>query len=129
MTNEPIVRSCDIPGTALSVVLEDDGRVAYAYLTDGGKIVADVWLYNIAPTPERVDWRDKTQMPFLNPKKFCKQESFPRITEQSNVVCTARAGQVYVTIDGQLIARLEANVRPGWSKLASRNGPLALPLE
>ena len=128
MTSEPIVRRYDIPGTTLAVILEDDGRVAYAYLKDEGGIVSDVWLYNVAPTPEKVDWRDETQMPFLNPKKFCKAEPFSRMTEHSEIVCTERAGQVDVTVDGQLIARLQPNARPGWSRLAARSGPLALPM-
>lgn len=29
-----------------TVVVEDDDRVAYAYLLHEGRIVGDVWLYN-----------------------------------------------------------------------------------
>jgi hypothetical protein len=129
VTSEPMVRRYDISDTTLTVVIEDDDRVAYAYLTDEGKIVSDVWLYNVAPTPKTVDWRDKAQMPFLNPKKFCKEEPVFRISERANLFFSSQAGQVNVTVDGQLIARLQPNVRPGWSKLAARKGPLALPLD
>ncbi len=124
-----MIRRCEIAGTPFTVIVEDDGRVAYAYLKVGEKMVSDVWLYNVAETPERVDWRDKAQLPFLNPKGFCHERTFARITEQSNVACTVEADQVEVTLDGQLIARLKANARPAWSKLASRKGPLALPLD
>ncbi|MEL6732644.1 MAG: hypothetical protein AAFP83_16055, partial [Bacteroidota bacterium] len=31
---------------AYAVVIEDDQKVAYAYLLHQGKIVGDVWLYN-----------------------------------------------------------------------------------
>jgi hypothetical protein len=47
----------------------------------------------------------------------------------SKSFCSNQADQVNVTVDGQLVARLQPNVRPGWSKLAARNGPLALPLD
>jgi hypothetical protein len=45
----------DEPGGDRQVVLEDDGRVAYAYLLERDAIVADVWLYNIGEDP--VDWQ------------------------------------------------------------------------
>ena len=76
----------------------------------------------------RQHWRDETQMPFLNPKTFCKEESLARITEQSDVVCAVSTDSVDVKLDGRVIARLEAGARPGWSILASRKGPLAQPL-
>jgi hypothetical protein len=119
----------DISGTTLSVIIDDDGKVAYAYLSDSGQIASDVWLYNVAPTPHQVDWHDKTQMPFLNPKRFCKEvESLPRITEQSDVVCAVQGDSVEVKLNGRVIARLQAGARPGWSILAGREGPLAHPL-
>jgi len=129
MNSESVVRSCDVPGSTLSVLLEDDGRVAYAYLRDGNRIVADVWLYNVAETPERVDWRDRTQMPFLNPKAFCKSDASMRITPQSQVRCTSHGELFDIEVDGRLIARLGRETRPGWSRLAAKAGPLAKPLE
>jgi hypothetical protein len=128
MATESMVRRCDVPGTTLSVIIEDDDRVAYAYLSDGGQITSDVWLYNVAPAPDKVDWRDESQMPFLNPKPFCKEESLARITEQSDVVCAVSTDCVEVKLGGRVIARLKAGARPGWSILAGRKGPLAQPL-
>jgi len=69
--DDELLLRLDSPDGRLSVMLEDDGRVAYAYLLQDGKVVGDVWLYNVVETPERVDWKDRSQMPFLNPKRFC----------------------------------------------------------
>ncbi len=59
------------PASSRSLIVEDDGRVAYAYLLDGKQMIADVWLYNVAPTPDHQDWKDRSQMPFLNPRDYC----------------------------------------------------------
>jgi hypothetical protein len=115
----------DIAGTDLSVVLEDDDRVAYAYLTQGGKMVADVWLYNVADPPDQDPWKDRTQLPFLNPRRFCKQDMGLRITDTSEVSCTLVSGYADIEVDGQLVARLGPGTKPGWSKGAAIDGPLA----
>jgi hypothetical protein len=134
MASESILIFCDVPDTAMRVVIEDDDEVAYAYLTnEAGKIVSYVWLYNVAPTPEQAEWADKGQMPrglmpFLNPREFCRGESIARITYESAVSCAAREDYVDIEVDGVLIARLKVGAKPGWSKLACKKGPLALPL-
>lgn len=120
---------CKIDGTTLEVIVEDDDRVAYAYLRDSGAIVSDVWLYNVVPTPETVDWRDQDQMPFLNPRKYCKQGDLPRIVEPARVSCAQVSDRFELRYDGELIAQLQPGARPGWSKLAAEDGPLALRLD
>ena len=47
-TSNELVLRYDEPDGGRSVVLEDDGRVAYAYLLEKDTIVSDVWLYNVA---------------------------------------------------------------------------------
>ena len=127
MSSNPnaLLRHCDIPGSDLSVTLEDDARVAYAYLRQRGQIVSDVWLYNIAEPPEQDAWSDRTQLPFLNPRKYCTQEAVERITQSSQVNCTVASGCVEVRIEGRLVARLKPGAKPGWSKYAAIDGPLA----
>ncbi|WP_374951629.1 hypothetical protein [Mucilaginibacter sp.] len=49
-----------------SVKIEDDGRVAYAYLMQGNDEVADVWLYNLAAAPVASFWNEADK-PFVNP--------------------------------------------------------------
>src|SRR3954471_17477542 len=68
-----------------SAVFEDDGRVAYAYLLDGDEIVADVWLYNRAATPEQPEWRDRSRAPFLNPRGFASGGQFAPVADESEV--------------------------------------------
>lgn len=119
----------DEPGGNRSVVLEDDGRVAYAYLLADESLVGDVWLYNVAEPPDEVDWRDQSAMPFLNPARFCRQEVVGRLRTDSAVACDWSDAGVVVTVDGLPWARLEYGSRPGWSRNAKMAGPLAKPLE
>ena len=128
-TSNDVMLRFDSPTSKFAVVLEDDGRVAYAYLLEDDDIVADVWLYNVEAPPNDVDWKDRAAMPFLNPKRFCRQDRHPRLTMSSVVSCTWWEQGVVVTIDGVLMAKLERGIRPGWSRLAARRGPLAQPLE
>lgn len=51
-------------------IVEDDGKVAYAYLLKGNDIISDVWLYNQQRTPDTIDWTNKVDMLFLNPKNY-----------------------------------------------------------
>ena len=112
-----------------AIVLEDDGRVAYAYLIIERETVGDVWLYNVAPAPDVIDWKDASEMPFLNPKKYCRDEETPRLHSRARVACTWSAVGAEVRIDGVLMARLELGSKPGWSRLALCAGPLAQPLD
>lgn len=115
------------PTHNLSVIIEDDGRVAYAYLRQGTKIVGDVWLYNVLTAPEAVDWNDRGQMPFLNPGKYARDEPPIRIDSRLRIAWTVSGASLYS--GDVLLARLEINRRPGWSRQARIPGPLALPLE
>lgn len=131
MNSKPkgLLRLCEVAGSGMSVVIEDDDRVAYAYLKQLGEIVADVWLYNVIAPPDENTWTDKAQMPFLNPKKYCTQEEFRRITPDVHVTCTLLSEHVEVRVEGQLLARLRPGIKPGWSRLARISGPLAKPLD
>lgn len=113
-----------------SAVFEDDGRVAYAYLLYEDEIVADVWLYNSAATPERPEWRDPSKAPFMNPLGFTSNEQFPPVTDETEVAFSwsrEATGQttLRVFIRGDYHALLVPGSKPGWCKLAAKNGPLA----
>ena len=61
------------------VIIEDDDRVGYAYLVRDSRIVADVWLYNHMPAPQRPPWLEpRGEMPFLNSAQHLAQSSSPR---------------------------------------------------
>src|SRR6266851_4505324 len=109
-TCEELLLRYDEPGGVRALVLDDDGKVAYGYLLEREAVVGDVWLYNVAATPNTVDWNDKSQMPFLNPQKFCKAETVPRLNPQSLEIRWFEAG-VEVIADGILLARLESGAK------------------
>jgi hypothetical protein len=117
------------PNGTRAVVLEDDGRTAYAYLLDDERTVSDVWLYNVGEDPEAVDFGNSTALPFQNPKANCAAEKLPRLTEPSRLVCRWRPTGVELEVDEVLWARLEPGARPGWSRGAGVANALARPLE
>jgi len=111
-----------------SVVIEDDGRVCYAYLLQNERLVGDVWLYNVSAAPLTVDWRRREDAPFCNPAKYCADATLPRLRPDSDVSCAWLARGAEIWVSGTLWARLEAGARPGWSRGARIAGPLAKPL-
>jgi hypothetical protein len=119
--------------TGCSVVIDDDGRVAWAYLkSPDEQILADVWLYNVAPTPEVSDWADPAQAPFLNPSALA--DPLPQPLPESPDDLTVQwvvDGQLLladVLLRGVLVARLSPGATPGWNVLATIAGPCALPM-
>lgn len=55
-----------------SIIIEDDGKVAYAYLILAKEIIGDLWLYNNATAPEEINWKQQ-ELPYLNPLTFLKE--------------------------------------------------------
>ena len=108
--------------TGYSGLFEDDGKVAYAYLLDDGRIVADVWLYNRAATPDSPEWRDHSKAPFLNPRGFTPEVPFVPPADESEVEFTWSSDAQGRTTLHVLIA---PGSKPGWCKLAAKDGPLA----
>lgn len=112
-----------------SVIIEDDGVVAYAYLFKGEIIVGDIWLYNQASTPASSKW-NKEDMPFLNPSEFVKNNISP-ITDKNEIAIQwvvkqdTEVDYVLVEIRKELIAKLSEGATPGWSTCVSKDGPLA----
>src|SRR5262249_35510910 len=54
------------PRGKYALTFDDDGKVTYAYLKKGGRIVGDVWLYNRCETPAEPEWKDRKNIPFAN---------------------------------------------------------------
>lgn len=122
------------PRHGFSVVFEDDGRVAYAYLRRSGVIVGDVWLYNHAPTPAQPEWGDRRLMPFKNAAGYASDVEFEPIRVETDVdfEWTDSPGEELVArvyLRGALHGQLMPGSRPGWSRLASVDGPLAKVLQ
>ena len=118
--------------TGLAVVLDDDGRVAYAYLRAAeGDILGDVWLYNRVPSPEVADWSDPSQAPFPNPKTHARalDRPLPRSADDFSVqwMLDGELLLADVHLHGALLARLSLGSAPGWNVLATLSGPCAQP--
>jgi hypothetical protein len=112
------------------VVVEDDERVAYAYLLREGRIVTHVWLYNHGPTPVEPEWRDRSKMPFMNPKGYAVGGIVRPIASDDEVHVEwnerdAVIDDVSVYIRGEPIAKLSPGAKPGWCIYAAKDGPLA----
>ncbi|RUM06730.1 hypothetical protein [Rhizobium chutanense] len=122
-------------GTGYSVIIEDDGAKAYAYLLDSaGVMVSDVWLYNRGPAPETVDWNDPSKLPFSNPAEFVSDLDFKPIASASELSVqwkqsADRPVEAQLWVRGQLFAVLQHGIAPGRSRLAAKDGPLAKVLE
>ena len=114
-----------------SVLIEDDGRVAYAYLMQDEDKIADVWLYNQAQAPAGSFWKEE-DMPFLNPADYLnKDAAIPPVKNADEVRCEwieTNDGMIEVDIllRGKFIAQLSPGAKPGWSVLVAKDGPLAL---
>lgn len=117
------------PDGRYSVVVEDDGRVAYAYLREGKRIVADVWLYNRCETPQTPEWTDKSKLPFANPAGFARENDCGPITSDDQVRVEWGEESADIHLHGRLWATFRSGEKPGCCILATRNGPLARPLE
>ncbi len=128
-TNDELLLRFDAPDGDLALIVEDDARVAYAYLLQNEQVVSDVWLYNIAPAPETAQWSDPREMPFLNPAEYCKPGSITRLAKESNIQCKWYPNAVELLVDGTSWAYLEKGRKPSWSRWTLREGPLARPLD
>lgn len=125
------IREFAAPGGRQTVIVEDDGRVCYAYLLDGdGKICGDVWLYNRCPTPAEPEWHERENAPFANPDPFVDRDaifflpaSAADIAVEWDVESDAVTARLY--LDQKLFAKLTSGAKPGWSRLAAKDGPLA----
>lgn len=114
-----------------SVVIKDDGRVAYAYLYEGEEIIGDVWLYNQHQAPAVSFWINE-DAPFLNPTEYLsKDAAILPIQKESDVRCEWTESpddsliEVGISIREKFIASIVSGAKPGWSVLVVKDGPLA----
>lgn len=118
-----------------SVIIEDDGEKAYAYLMDAaGVMVSDVWLYNRGAAPDTTDWSDPSKLPFSNPAEFVSDVDFEPVTSATELsvqwkLYDDRPIEAHLWVRGQLFAILQHGMVPGKSRLAGKDGPLAKLLE
>jgi len=120
------------PDGKYTIVVEDDGRVAYAFLYEEDEIVGDVWLYNKCDTPEEPEWNQPDKMPFANAKSFVRCEGKIEPIKNSNEISvqwdfedTGSLRKVRLFLRNNLYAILFPGAKPGFSRLALKDGPLA----
>jgi hypothetical protein len=114
-----------------SAIFEDDGKVAYGYLLYENTMVGDVWIYNCSDAPSEPEWTLPDNIPFANPKTFILDEKFTPVKDKSEITISwvekeNTPTSVLIYIRGNLIAKVQHGSKPGWCKLAKKNGPLAL---
>ena len=114
-----------------SIVIEDDGRVGYAYLMDSrSEICGDVWLYNRCPAPDEPEWHDPSGAPFANPSAYvqsCTEFPFPNSSADIEIDWAREDGECLARIFFQkkLVAVVKNGAKPGWALMAKKDGPLA----
>lgn len=116
-------------GERLDVLVEDDGRVAYAYLLDGGTIISDVWLYNRCASPAKPEWSDRTKAPFSNPVQYARDIAPKEVISDESWSVRDSGNGLDVIVEGMVWARLKKGAKPGWCIAARIDGPLARVLE
>jgi hypothetical protein len=113
-------------------IVEDNGRVAYAYLLREKQIVGDLWLYNQEATPQEPEWKNRSKLPFLNPAAFFE------LSRMSEPLCSVDEIEIVwgggddgistslqLHLRGQFYGELIVGSKPGWTIAASQDGPLA----
>jgi hypothetical protein len=101
------------PSNGWALVVEDNGRVAYAYLRDDtSRTVGDVWLYNTVETPDLPEWKDRKLLPFRNPRGYAENWLPPAPLSDADVRVvwgTSKVGSpsAAVYLWGELFAFLE----------------------
>ena len=122
------------PVSGYSGIFDDDGKTAYAYLrSEDDQIVGDVWLYNHGEPPDQPEWDDPSNLPFANPREFVSGEPFDPVEDPSELrfewIQWWDAPTLRIHIREEPFAVLTPGSKPGWSRLAIKEGPLALPLK
>ncbi|MCG8208206.1 hypothetical protein [Tenacibaculum finnmarkense] len=113
-----------------SLIIEDDKRVVYAYLLKGEDVVSDVWLYNNNVTPEKVDWNDVGEVPFLNPSIYTDNNKGKAELKSTGIEwLILNTVKVKLLLDNGVEVILEEGMKPGWSNNVIKSGPLAQKLE
>ncbi len=121
----------------LSLFIEDDGDVCYAYLANGKGILAHVWMYNRTEAPIKYPWITGSAAigeAHKNPKEFVSEKniSLPDNEDdfriESSIDVSAKEGEVKIFIKKTHFATLNLGETIGYSLLAAKPSPLANPL-
>ncbi|MEO0982871.1 MAG: hypothetical protein AAFX03_09500 [Pseudomonadota bacterium] len=112
----------------LDLIVEDDGRVLYAYVLDERKgIVGDLWLANRHPSPDAPPWKTGAAPPYLNPEECLTGAEVAAVTDlgRYSAAYDSDEGRFILYIDETPIGALGPGDKPGWSRCVGADGPLA----
>ena len=131
MTSEDLFLSQQHPTSRRWAVVEDDGTVAYLYLTepDSTKPAADCWLYNRVESPST--FVGSRGGPPVAPATHVRDNHPFRPPEAESVSFrwSADGESVAVLFDNNLMGFIAANQRRGFSSNLSKAGPLGSPID
>lgn len=117
--------------SSYAVIIEDDTRVAYAYLLRNNEIVSDVWLYNSMEPPDVVDWKELGNAPFFNTAEYTDDLGNGNTDVLGGIEITwsiSKKVSAFVELNNGVKALLKEGAKPGWSNNVKKSGPLALQL-
>ena len=129
-----IICNFKAPQSEYSLWFEDDGRTGYAYLKRSDAIVGDLWLYNRCIAPDISEWSDRDNAPFANCQGYTLEGSEMKQTvSQKDVIVDWESGQdgpvAYIYIFEDLYGYLWPGAKPGFARLAAKDGPVARRME
>jgi hypothetical protein len=106
-------------------IVEDDGRVAYLYLTepDTTKPIADCWLYNRIPTPPTFS-SSRGEPPVVPLTHAAANATIPPpVSESVRILWSSDGESVAVFIDGELAGYIARGEKLGYSSRLRTSGP------
>jgi hypothetical protein len=131
MASDDLFLSDQHPISRRWAVVEDDGSVAWLYLTerDSEKPIADCWLYNRAEAPSVLNAsRDK---PPVVPASYVQppQPFTPPKAEAVSFQWSADGESVAVLFHNDVLGFIPAGQRRGFSKNLTSAGPFGSPID
>ena len=131
MTKVDIFFSAKHPETNETVVVEDDGRVCFAYWWSAErKVQSSLWLYNRLPAPDSFDLSPDQTAP-LNISRLVDADAAASfrmpVSEDEISVLWTNQNEAEISVCGILVGVLSAVEGSGRALLALTDGPLAKP--
>lgn len=112
-----------------SIIINDDGIVAYAYLLDGENIISDLWIYNSSVQLYK-DWNNITEedLPLQNLDQYILKK-IDLLQEEDIVKVDWFFNNQYIKatiyINNTLIGYLDNIDTVGYSTLVNQDTPIA----
>lgn len=132
MIADDLIIESDAGDDVTRAIFDDDGRVAYCYITENGEVKSDVWVYNRKKAPKNKPWVEDGELPYLNPEEYAFEMDELPISKADILIewRKERAAKpiALIIVLGRLLASVSANEKPGYARLARVAGPLAKPL-